>query len=144
MEISGQSVQLSSRLGGLTPIQKNDVQSIVFGNYYKAIKISSIKSWDRISILLYGLIVKVPYFVQISIYNTNNSEGTSPLFYIEKISESFPFKLYWRRENGMLSAYLVVNAPSITADSEIANVVGNIKAERVVFTDDGTYTEITL
>ena len=44
----------------------------------------------------------------------------------------------------MFSAYLVVNATSITADSELANVVGNIKAERVVFTDDGTYTEITL
>ena len=95
--------------------------------------------------MVFGLIFRTPFCFQLSAYNTNNDQGTNPYIYVDKIKDSMPFNLYWKRESTGLALYIEISdLSSIGGDAESINIAGNCLAEKITFTDDGTYTEITL
>ena len=117
----------------------------MYGLKYNAIRVGGIGNWMRVSIQLYGIVFKTTFFAHITIYNTSNTVNTDPPYiYIKKIHEDFPFRVFWKRESDGLALYFQNTVTNLTADTEVANVAGNRVVERVMFTNDGTYTEISL
>lgn len=145
METAGHTVRVSVWLGELQPTNSKDIQTLMYGLKYNAIRVGGIGNWVRVSIQLYGIVFRTTFFAHITIYNTSNTENTAPPYiYIKKIHEDFPFRVFWKRESDGLALYFQNTVTNLTADTEVANVAGNRVVERVMFTNDGTYTEISL
>ena len=143
MRKAGQNVHHFPRLGELTPVLEKNIQSFTIGSVINAIRIGNIKSWKRVSIMVFGLIFRTPYCFHLSAYNTNNEQTTTPYIYVDKIKDSMPFNLYWKKEGTGLELYIeIADLSSISGDAESVNIAGNCLAEKIKFTNDGSYTKI--
>lgn len=134
---------LRAVLGELTPVSGKNIQSFTIGSVVNAIRIGNIQSWKRVSIMVFGLIFRTSYCFHLSAYNTNNEQSTTPYIYVDKLKDSMPFNLYWKKESTGLALYIeIANLSSITGDVESVNIAGNCLAEKITFTNDGSYTKI--
>ena len=121
------------------------VQNFRIGNTKNAVRISGIISWERVAFLLFGMHFRTRYCALISIYNTSNDENTTPYIYVDKILDTFPFKVYYKKVVGSEIELVIVQAPSSSGgDSEDINVLGDNLAISFMFDDITGYTEVTI
>lgn len=120
------------------------VQNFRIGNNKNAIRISGIISWERVAFLLFGIHVRTRYCALISIYNTSNDENTTPYIYIDKILDTFPFKVYYKKVVGSPLEFLIKQTVESSGDSEDVNVLGDNKATALMIEDLAGYTEVTI
>ena len=109
-----------------------------------AVKISGIISWERVAFLLFGMHFRTRYCALISIYNTSNDENTTPYIYVDKILDTFPFKLYYKKVVGSDLELVIVQTVNTSSDSEDINVLGDNLAISFMFDDITGYTEVTI
>ena len=121
------------------------VQNFRIGNTKNAVRISGIISWERVSFLIFGIHFRTRYCALISIYNTSNDENTTPYIYVDKILDTFPFKVYYKKVVGSEIELVIVQAASSSGgDSEDINVLGDNLAISFMFDDITGYTEVTI
>ena len=120
------------------------VQNFRIGNNKNAIRISGIISWERVAFLLFGIHVRTRYCALISIYNTSNDENTKPYIYVDKILDTFPFKVYYKKVVGSEIELVIVQTVNSNGDSEDINVLGDNLARSFMFDDITGYTEVTI
>lgn len=120
------------------------VQNFRIGNNKNAIRISGIISWERVAFLLFGIHVRTRYCALISIYNTSNDENTTPYIYVDKILDTFPFKVYYKKVVGSEIELVIVQTVNSNGDSEDINVLGDNLARSFMFDDITGYTEVTI
>lgn len=120
------------------------VQNFRIGNNKNAIRISGIISWERVAFLLFGIHVRTRYCALISIYNTSNDENTTPYIYVDKILDTFPFKVYYKKVVGSEIELVIVQTVNSSGDSEDINVLGDNLARSFMFDDITGYTEVTI
>lgn len=120
------------------------VQNFRIGNNRNAVRISGIISWERVAFLLFGMHVRTRYCALISIYNTSNDENTTPYIYVDKILDTFPFKVYYKKVVGSEIELVIVQTENSSGDSEDINVLGDNLARSFMFDDITGYTEVTI
>lgn len=120
------------------------VQNFRIGKNKNAIRISGIISWERVAFLLFGIHVRTRYCALISIYNTSNDENTTPYIYVDKILDTFPFKVYYKKVVGSEIELVIVQTVNSSGDSEDINVLGDNLAMSFMFDDITGYTEVTI
>ena len=120
------------------------VQNFRIGKNKNAIRISGIISWERVAFLLFGIHVRTRYCALISIYNTSNDENTTPYIYVDKILDTFPFKVYYKKVVGSEIELVIVQTVNSSGDSEDINVLGDNLARSFMFDDITGYTEVTI
>lgn len=120
------------------------VQNFRIGNNKNAVRISGIISWERVAFLLFGIHVRTRYCALISIYNTSNDENTTPYIYVDKILDTFPFKVYYKKVVGSEIELAIVQTVNSNGDSEDINVLGDNLARSFMFDDITGYTEVTI
>ena len=120
------------------------VQNFRIGKNENAIRISGIISWERVAFLLFGIHVRTRYCALISIYNTSNDENTTPYIYVDKILDTFPFKVYYKKVVGSEIELIIVQTVNSSGDSEDINVLGDNLARSFMFDDITGYTEVTI
>ena len=120
------------------------VQNFRIGKNKNAIRISGIISWERVAFLLFGIHVRTRYCALISIYNTSNDENTTPYIYVDKILDTFPFKVYYKKVVGSEIELIIVQTVNSSGDSEDINVLGDNLARSFMFDDITGYTEVTI
>ena len=120
------------------------VQNFRIGKNKNAIRISGIISWERVAFLLFGIHVRTRYCALISIYNTSNDENTTPYIYVDKILDTFPFKVYYKKVVGSEIELVIVQTVNSSGDSEDINVLGDNLATSFMFDDITGYTEVTI
>lgn len=120
------------------------VQNFRIGKNKNAIRISGIISWERVAFLLFGIHVRTRYCALISIYNTSNDENTTPYICVDKILDTFPFKVYYKKVVGSEIELVIVQTVNSSGDSEDINVLGDNLARSFMFDDITGYTEVTI
>lgn len=120
------------------------VQNFRIGKNKNAVRISGIISWERVAFLLFGIHVRTRYCALISIYNTSNDENTTPYIYVDKILDTFPFKVYYKKVVGSEIELVIVQTVNSSGDSEDINVLGDNLARSFMFDDITGYTEVTI
>lgn len=120
------------------------VQNFRIGNNKNAVRISGIISWERVAFLLFGIHLRTRYCALISIYNTSNDENTTPYIYVDKILDTFPFKVYYKKVVGSEIELVIVQTVDNNSDSEDINVLGDNLARSFMFDDITGYTEVTI
>lgn len=120
------------------------VQNFRIGKNKNSIRISGIISWERVAFLLFGMHVRTRYCALISIYNTSNDENTTPYIYVDKILDTFPFKVYYKKVVGSEIELVIVQTVNSSGDSEDINVLGDNLAMSFMFDDITGYTEVTI
>ena len=120
------------------------VQNFRIDKNKNAIRISGIISWERVAFLLFGIHVRTRYCALISIYNTSNDENTTPYIYVDKILDTFPFKVYYKKVVGSEIELVIVQTVNSSGDSEDINVLGDNLARSFMFDDITGYTEVTI